>query len=128
MKSDSGLLTIWPRSWTLPRHESRPRLRRVPKPLTLDTVHEEIASPRRLSTPTLDLQACRDFIVLQLGELEQIPCISPYEEGISQIRSRLISKFGIWNIDCLMRILDDLIENKDNANGFGDDGDRWATW
>jgi len=76
----------------------------------------------------LNIQACRDFIVLELGEEEHLPRLLPYKAGIQEVRSRLISRYGDEKIGQTMHIVYDLIENKKNAMGLGDEGDIWAPW
>ncbi|KAI9717221.1 MAG: hypothetical protein M1828_007415 [Chrysothrix sp. TS-e1954] len=74
------------------------------------------------------LQDAKDFIVLELAEGERIPCQYPYEVGLEYIQARVEHEFqGLKTLE-LMRVVFDLIENKDNAGGIGDDGDCFAPW
>ena len=99
---------------------------------TLATVDGRYSFPTipedRPLPPSPIFEAGRDFIVLELGEYERVPALLPYEAGIHFVRARLIDEFCPESLDELMQIVFDLIENKDNALGIGDEGDCWASW
>ena len=91
----------------------------------------------RSSSPESELQRplefeeeeCRDWLILELGEVEQIPLTLSYDVGILEVRDRLIARYGPEREADAMTVVSDLINNKRNATGHGvDDGDIWAPW
>lgn len=90
---------------------------------------EQIFRETSSSPNIFDPGECRDWMILELGENEQIPSILRYEVGIQEVRDRVSSRYGVGDTEQAMEIMFDLILNKRNATGFGvDDGDLWAPW
>ena len=70
----------------------------------------------------------RDYVVFELAEKEQIPQVFKYGRGVEEMKLRLRCKYPEIDMNELLRVLDDLIENKNNALGLGDEGDLFAPW
>lgn len=91
----------------------------------------ELLSPKSELDSTYEFEAeeCRDWLILELGEVEQIPLTLSYEVGIIEVRDRLKARYGFHREQDAMTVVSDLINNKRNATGHGvDDGDLWAPW
>jgi len=73
-----------------------------------------------------DEEAVRDFLVDELGL--EIPRLYRYDQGIHEVHRRLITRFGDEHFARAMGVFQDLLENEDNANGLGDDGDLYRSW
>jgi hypothetical protein len=70
----------------------------------------------------------RDFIVFELGVVERLPILLKYAEGMLLVLERVTEQFGGENVKTALDIVCDLIQNRDHANGMGDEGDCWAAW
>ena len=74
-----------------------------------------------------DEEACRDFIIYDLGYSSQIPRDYRYRQGIDEVRKRLMCRFGDMNLDRSMGIFNDILE-KVSAHGIEDEADIWRSW
>ena len=74
-----------------------------------------------------DEEACRDFIIYELGYSSHIPRDYRYRQGIDEVRKRLMCRFGDVNLDRSMGVFNDILE-KVSAHGIEDEGDIWRTW
>jgi len=70
----------------------------------------------------------RDFIVFELGVVERLPILLKYAEGMLLILERVTEQFGGECVQGALSIVCDLVEDRDYANGMGDEGDCWAAW
>lgn len=73
-------------------------------------------------------EACRDWILPQLEEMQISPTSKTLIGDIQEIKNRLLAQFGEDRIEDAMRIALDLIENKRNVTDLAEDGDRNAAW
>lgn len=69
-----------------------------------------------------------DFVALELGIVERLPSILRYSEGMSYLEEIVLEQFGEAFVDLAVDIVFELIENKKNAGGIGDQGDCYAPW
>lgn len=69
-----------------------------------------------------------DFIALELGNVEKLPSLVRYADGMLYLEEAVIERFGDSYVDRAIDIVFELIENKDNAGGLGDEGDPYAPW
>jgi len=109
-------------------------------PQVLETVIEVELPQEHIATspkPHLDLSLAqhnpqpdlRDFIVFELGVVERLPILLKYAEGMLLVLERVTEQYvGAENVQKALAIVGDLIENRDHANGMGDEGDCWAAW
>jgi len=108
-------------------------------PQVLETVIEVDLPQEHTATspnPHLDLSLAqhnprpdlRDFIVFELGVVERLPILLKYAEGMLLVLERVTEQYGGENVRIALEIVCDLIENRDHANGMGDEGDCWAAW
>ena len=72
-------------------------------------------------------ESCRDFIIYELGHLYGIPQGFRYAQGIDQVRTRLMLRYGDANLDRAMGIFNEILED-DSTTGLGDEGDVWRSW
>lgn len=70
---------------------------------------------------------CRDFIIYELGHQYGIPQGFRYAQGIDQVRTRLMLRYGDANLDRAMGIFNEILED-DSTTGLGDEGDVWRSW
>ena len=70
---------------------------------------------------------CRDFINLQLGHEDRLPILYRYDQGVDEVRQRLILRFGDTNYSKAMGIFVSIMRDGRNS-GFGDDEDVWQSW
>lgn len=70
----------------------------------------------------------RDYVALELGQIERIPQEFTYHGGMQIIHHHLHARYDIAKFNEALNEVYDLIENKSNALGFGDDGDIFAPW
>lgn len=73
-----------------------------------------------------DEEECRDFLAYELGQ--EIPRFYRYRQGIHEVESRLIQRFGDMNYGKAMAVFHRLLESDDCASGLGDEGDLWRSW
>jgi len=106
-------------------------------PQVLETVLEiDLPQEHTLANPQSDLTSAqhhpqpdlRDFIVFELGVVERLPILLKYAEGMLLVLERVTEQYGGENVQKALDIVCDLIENRDHANGMGDEGDCWAAW
>jgi len=69
-----------------------------------------------------------DFISLELGIVERLPSLVPYAGGMLYLEEVVTERFGGSHVERAINIVFELIENKDNAGGLGDEGDPYAPW
>ena len=72
-------------------------------------------------------EACRDFIIYELGLEKCLPQLYRYKEGVEEVRKRLMIRFGDTNLGRSMKIFNSILED-DDATGLGDEGDIWRSW
>jgi len=69
-----------------------------------------------------------DFISLELGIVERLPSLVRYADGMLYLKEAVTERFGRSHVERAIDIVFELIENKDNAAGLGDEGDPSAPW
>ena len=72
-------------------------------------------------------EACMDFIIYELGYGSGLPRDFRYAQGIDQVRTRLMLRYGDRNLDRAMGIFNEILESR-SASGLGDEGDVWRSW
>ena len=70
---------------------------------------------------------CREFIVYQLGTIEEIPVLYPYRQGSEYIRQRLQEHFGDERIGYAMEVFREIMENH-NPSVSIDEANIYASW
>jgi len=69
-----------------------------------------------------------DFIILELGVVDRLPSLVHYVDGMLYLEEAVTERFGASHVERAIDIVFELIENKDNAGGLGDEGDSYAPW
>lgn len=72
-----------------------------------------------------DEESCRSFLH-QVGE-DVVPFF-PFSFGIEKVYALLFDRYGKPQIADAVSVLHELLEDENNANGVGDDGDIWRSW
>lgn len=72
-----------------------------------------------------DEESCRYFL-REVGT--RVVPFYPFSFGMEEVYSLILEKYGYAGIPDATSVLQDLLENEEDAGGFGDDGDIWRSW
>jgi hypothetical protein len=84
---------------------------------------DELPWPRCLGT--FDEESCRYFLN-EVGS--RIVPFYPFGFGIEEVYSSILKRYGFENCADAVGIVQELLEDEQNARGLGDDGDIWRSW
>lgn len=85
--------------------------------------NDELPWPRCLGT--FDEESCR-FFLHDLGK--RIVPFYPFSFGMEEVYTSVVDKYGIPDCTDAIAVLQELLEDDQNADGVGDDGDIWRSW
>lgn len=77
------------------------------------------------SSGEFDEESCR-FFLREVGA--RVVPYYPFSFGMEEVYSLILEKYGYSGLPDATSVLQELLEDDDSANGFGDDGDIWRSW